>query len=303
MPELPEVEFAARQLRGWAQGRRLTAVHDAKTRVTRGTKKGGLEGLIGRRLLSVERIGKWMLLGFDRGGGLVSHLGMTGKWLHREKGEASASHVRASLEFEGGVTLDYRDPRMFGRLEAAQLDELRKLPTLAAMGPDPLGGVDARVLGEKLARTRRSIKEALMDQTTLAGLGNIQVSESLHRARINPERGANLLSREEVARLAKGIAASLQFTLEQQQGEDPIEYVEEGGDNFFLVYGHAGEPCPDCGTEIERIVQGGRSTFFCPHCQPLRVRAAQPAPAPKAKAARPKSAKAAAKRPRARRRS
>jgi formamidopyrimidine-DNA glycosylase len=287
MPELPEVETAARQLRDWVQGRRLLAAHAEATRVTRGQDREGLSRVVGHRLLSIERLGKWMLLSFDRGAGLLSHLGMTGKWLRRGRHDAAPSHVRATLEFEGGVFADYRDPRLFGRLLAGPTEALRKLPTLAALGPDPLGGIDVRALAAALGKTQRSIKEALMDQTTLAGLGNIQVSESLHRAGLHPERTSASLTPAEVQRLATSIGDSLRFTLEHEKGEEPIDYVEEGGANYFLVYGRAGEPCKSCQTPLERIVQGGRSTFFCPRCQPLKGASAQRASAGVRAATRP----------------
>jgi formamidopyrimidine-DNA glycosylase len=295
MPELPEVETAAQQLREWVQGRRLIAARAEKTRVTRGQDKEGLQRLEGHRLLSIERLGKWMLLSFDRGAGLLSHLGMTGKWQRHARGEERGSHVRASFEFEGGVFLDYRDPRLFGRLLAGPADALRSLPALAALGPDPLAGIEVGSFAGKLGKTKRSIKEALMDQTTLAGLGNIQVSESLHRAKLHPERASATLTQGEIARLASSILASLRFTLDHEKGEEPIEYVEEGGENYFLVYGHAGEPCKTCQTPIERIVQGGRSTFFCPRCQKPakatnRPPANPPSGRPRAKAARAKPA-------------
>src|SRR5437588_583438 len=152
------------------------------------------------------------------------------------------------------------------------VEQLRKLPALAALGPDPLPGVDTARLYEALRKTRRSLKEALMDQRTLAGLGNIQVSEALHRARLHPQRLGVSLSPDEVARLSSAIGEALRAALEGEDSPEPITYVEEGGENIFLVYDRAGEPCSNCGTSIERIVQGGRSTYFCPHCQPLRAR-------------------------------
>ena len=272
MPELPEVEIASRQLRSWAKGKRVLSARAERSRVIRGQGPQRFAQLAGHRLQEVERAGKWMLLRFDGDEGLVSHLGMTGKWIRRARADSPPSHVRASLELEDGHFLDYRDPRLFGRLIRGKVEELRKLPALAALGPDPLRGIDSRRLFDDLRRTRRSLKEALMDQRTLAGLGNIQVSESLHRARLNPERLGVSVSAEEADRLANAIDASLRAALEGEDSPEPITYVEEGGENIFLVYDRAGEPCPDCGTPIERIVQGGRSTYFCPHCQPFRIR-------------------------------
>ena len=283
MPELPEVEIASRQLLAWARGRRITAVRFARTRVIRGQSPQRFAALAGHALEAIERRGKWMILLFDGGLGLLSHLGMTGKWVRRRRGQPEPKHVRAALELEGGEVLDYTDPRLFGRLRCAPAAQLRALPSYAALGPDPLGGVDAALLHAKLQRTRRSIKEALMDQRTLAGLGNIHVGESLHRAALHPERPADTLTTVDSERLARAIEASIHFALSAQDGPEPITYVEEGGDNPFLVYARGGEPCQACGTTIERIVQGGRSTFFCSLCQPKGrrwKRAAPPAAAP-----------------------
>lgn len=272
MPELPEVEVAARQLRAWARGRLIERALATRSRVIRGQAPRRFAGLAGHRLQEIERHGKWMLLRFDGGEGLVSHLGMTGKWIRRRRSEAAPSHVRATLELDDGHAIDYRDPRLFGRLVRGPVDRLRKLPSLTALGPDPLDGIDVARLHRVLSATRRSLKEALMDQRTLAGLGNIHVGESLHRAGLHPERAASTLSAAEAEALAAAIGRSLREALDKEDGDTPITYVEEGGENIFLVYDRAGQPCVACGTEIERIVQGGRSTFFCPVCQPRAAR-------------------------------
>jgi formamidopyrimidine-DNA glycosylase len=274
VPELPEVEIASRQLRAWAKGRRIVSAKAERSRVIRGQSPQRFAKLAGHRLQDIDRSGKWMLLRFDGGEGLLSHLGMTGKWIRRERAAAAPSHVRASLHLDDGHVLDYRDPRLFGRLIRGTVEQLRKLPALAALGPDPLPGIDATRLYDVLRKTRRSLKEALMDQRTLAGLGNIQVSEALHRARLHPERLGVSIAPDDVTRLAAAIAEALRAALEGEDSPEPITYVEEGGENIFLVYDRAGEPCSNCGTAIERIVQGGRSTYFCPHCQPLRARQA-----------------------------
>src|SRR2546427_179650 len=189
MPELPEVEIASRQLRGWLQGRRIASARAERSRVIRGQTQARFAGLAGHRLTAIERFGKWMLLSFDGGEGLLSHLGMTGKWIRRRADEPRPAHVRASLALDDGHAVDYRDMRLFGRLIRGKTEQLRALPALRA---------------------------------TLAG----------------------------------------------EDSPEPITYVEEGGENVFLVYDRAGEPCGNCGTAIRRIVQGGRSTYYCPHCQP-----------------------------------
>ena len=215
MPELPEVEIASRQLRGWLQGRRIVSARAERSRVIRGQTQARFAGLAGHRLTGIERFGKWMLLSFDGGEGLLSHLGMTGKWIRRRADEPRPSHVRASLALDDRHAVDYRDMRLFGRLIRGKTEQLRALPALRALGPDPLGGIDVERFHGMLARTRRSMKEALMDQRTLAGLGNIQVSESLYRARIDPQRPALSLTRAETDRLVSAIGDSLRATLDE----------------------------------------------------------------------------------------
>ena len=270
MPELPEVEIASRQLRGWLSGKRIVAARAAKSRVIRGQAPARFAQLAGHRLQGIERVGKWMLLAFDGGEGLISHLGMTGKWMRRKLREAPPSHLRATLELADGHAVDYQDPRLFGRLVRGETERLRRLPSWLALGPDPLAGIDVERLHGVLVRTRRSIKEALMDQRTLAGLGNIHVGEALHRAGIDPRRPGTSMTPADTDKLADAIRTSLRYALsEEESGDEPITYVEEGGRNPFLVYDRAGARCSTCrrGT-IERIVQGGRSSYFCPVCQP-----------------------------------
>ena len=297
MPELPEVEIAARQLRSWLAGRRIVAAQAARSRVIRGQAPQRFAGLAGHALLGIQRLGKWMLLEFDGGEGLVSHLGMTGKWVRRKRDEPKPAHVRASFELADGFAVDYRDPRLFGRLVRGKIEDLRKLPTLRALGPEPLEEIDLDRLHALLVRTKRSLKEALMDQRTLAGLGNIYVSEALHRAKLDPQRPGTSLTREETERLAGAVRDALRAGLDSEDSSEPITYVEEGGENFFLVYDRAGQPCSTCGNPIRRIVQGGRSTYYCATCQPAwRKRSARR----KAAARRPMRA-SAARRPAARR--
>lgn len=277
MPELPEVEFARRCWQRWASGRQVTAVWAAPSRVLRPGKPAALGALRGATFFRFERRGKNLLLAARREGALVglwSHLGMTGKWLRRAAPAPAPPHARARLVLDDGHALHYCDMRLFGRLRVVPGARFETLPELAGLGPDPLAeGVDLARLRARLAAGRAPIKLALLDQRLLAGIGNIQASEALHRAGIDPRRRARTLGPEEVRRLAAGIRASLRATLsefERAVGPDgDIRYVEEPGTaNPFAVYDRAGERCRRCrqGT-IRRIVQGGRSSFFCPRCQ------------------------------------
>lgn len=270
MPELPEVEIAARSLRNWLEGRTVEKVVAAESRIFRGSDREAFEReLSGRDFEWVERRGKYLLLGFSHNVGLLSHLGMTGKWVFRSRSEEPPGHVRARLELAGDGVVSYRDPRLFGRITLHPADDLFHLKEIASLGPDPLvDGIDAVRLYERLQRTSRPVKVALMDQAVLAGIGNIQAADALFRARIHPARSSRSLSLDEVRRVATCILASIAFTLEVE-GEGEIAYIEEPGTpNPFLVYGRDGSPCPNCGHTLEKMVLGGRTTVFCPICQP-----------------------------------
>lgn len=287
MPELPEVEIAARNLRRWGGGRLIRAVwaDPRAKRVFRPWATAAVaRSLTGARIGAVRRIGKNLLVTLGRGAaksarqvGLWSHLGMTGKWVLRQPGDPRPSHARMELTLDDESRLLYLDPRMFGRLRWVPDAHFDEIPELAALGPDPLvDGIEVRALADRLSRVRRPIKVALLDQSVLAGVGNIQASEALFRARIDPRRPASSLSRAEVGRLRKGILASIAFTLDALSDSDSedgdIHYVEEDRTrNPFLVYDRAGEACPRSrgagAPAIVRIVQAGRATFFCPDCQ------------------------------------
>jgi formamidopyrimidine-DNA glycosylase len=283
VPELPEVEVAARNLRRWAAGRRVRVVDAEATSVLRPDGPRGLLPLVGARVATVERRGKHLLITLARGRGgpvgLWSHLGMTGKWLRRARGAEVPRFSHARLILDDGATLHYSDMRRFGRLRVIPGAAFSSIPTVAALGPDPLiDGIDVDALHARLARMRLPIKVALLDQRLLAGVGNIQASEACFRARIDPRRRASSLTGAEVGRLARAIVASIGHTLARfaADGADSdaadITYVEEARSrNPFKVYGRARQPCPRCGSAIVRIVQVQRSTFFCQAC--LRERA------------------------------
>ena len=287
MPELPEVEVAARSLRRWAGKKTIRGVRaDPKAaRLFRPATPKAVEALAGARFGEVRRIGKNLLLTLvPRGSkgtgaplGVWSHLGMTGKWLRRTAKAPAPPATRLEIELAGGVRLCYVDQRMFGRFRLVPGARFQSIPEIAALGPDPLNdGIDVPSFARRLARLRLPIKVALLDQTLLAGVGNIQASESLFRARLDPRRPARSLSPAEVNRLAAAIRKTIDFTLKTfaeagaDGGDADIGYVEERAiPNPFLVYGREGKRCPGKESKgvIVRIVQAGRATFYCPRCQ------------------------------------
>jgi formamidopyrimidine-DNA glycosylase len=269
LPELPEVEIARRNLEKWLRRARLRRVELSPRIFYNGRAGHFAQKLCGCTISRVERRGKWLRLSAgDRT--LYSHLGMTGKWVLRAHDDPPQRFERARLD-TATRSVRYLDPRLFGRLFGA---EGEMAPAAwAALGPDPLlDGIDVVQLHNKLERSARSIKETLLDQTVLAGVGNIQAAEALWRARIHPMRSSKSLDRAEVRALARAVAASIRDTLAREDSPE-ITYVEEpGADNPFDVYARQGEPCPRCRTRLRRIVQGGRSTVYCPRCQLLRRR-------------------------------
>jgi formamidopyrimidine-DNA glycosylase len=275
VPELPEVEIAARNLRRWTKGRRIERIApDAKARYVYrpATPASFARKLEGARFGPIRRIGKHLLVTLDKDGapvGLLAHLGMTGKWLRRDADASTPRFSRARFHLDDGAVLHFDDMRLFGRLRVVPGARFDEVPEVAALGPDPLEqGIDVDRLGEALGRSKLAVKVRIMDQALLPGVGNILASESLFRARIDPRRPSRSLSRAETRRLADAILAAVRDAIEREEGPE-IAYVEEPGTaNPFLVYAREGETCPRCRrAKIVRVVQAQRSTFYCPRCQ------------------------------------
>jgi len=275
MPELPEVEIAARNLRAWTRGRRIERVEaDPKARYVfrPSTPAAFARSLAGARFAEIGRIGKHLLVSLERSAapvGLLAHLGMTGKWLRRAEADPPTRFSRARFHLDDGTVLHFDDLRLFGRLRVVPEARFEDVPEVAALGADPLErGIDRARLGEALARSGLPVKVRIMDQAILPGVGNIQASEALFRARLDPRRKARALSPREVKALADAVLASIRDAIAREEGPE-ITYVEEpGSENPFAVYGREGERCPRCRrAKIERAVQAQRSTFFCPRCQ------------------------------------
>jgi formamidopyrimidine-DNA glycosylase len=274
MPELPEVEIAARNLRRWLRGRTIVsaeAAPKAKYVFRPASPAVFARAVAGARVAEIGRVGKHLLVVMEKDGaplGVLAHLGMTGKWLRRDASDPPTRFSRARLHLDDGVVLHFDDLRLFGRLRIVPGARFEEVPEVSALGKDPLAdGIDAGALADALARSKLPVKVRIMDQAILAGVGNIYASEACFRARIDPRRKGPSLSRAEVKRLAAAILAAMKDGIARQESPE-ITYVEEGGENPFLVYGKAGERCPRCrkGT-IQRVVQAGRSTFWCARCQ------------------------------------
>jgi formamidopyrimidine-DNA glycosylase len=262
MPELPEVETNLRNLARWTVGRRIVAVKPPPgTRELGGmSRRTFARRLAGRTVVSVARRGKWMLCVLDDGGTLGLHLGMTGK-IVRATGKLPR-FARAVFTLDDGTRVCFVDSRRFGRLV---LD-----PDQEDLGPDALT-VTPQKLGAALARTSRSIKEAIMDQNLLAGVGNLYAAEALWRSRIHPLTPARAVAADpaRTRALATAIRASLRHGLKVLARTEIPEYIEEGAPNPYYAYDRAGLPCRRCGIRLEGVRIGGRQSAFCPSCQPV----------------------------------
>lgn len=285
MPELPEVEIAARLLRRWCEGRRVvraTALPGSPLRDV--TPRVLAKALPGHTVESIDRVGKQLFIHLDRGKVILLHLGMTGKIVRLDP--VHQQSARLVLELDDGAAVGLVDPRRFGRVRWLDAHAVSLHPEIAKLGPDALEVTATRgALAARLAGVKSPIKIALLDQRRLAGVGNIYASEALFRARIHPRTPASALDAAAFSRLSRALEHVLRRTLDEDPGDDGLTYLHEGAEvNPFVVYGRSGEPCPRCHTAIERMVQGGRSTFHCPACQVAAI-----APSRKGGAATPRA--------------
>jgi formamidopyrimidine-DNA glycosylase len=272
VPELPEVETVRAQLEPVLTGRRFERVEIHDPRLVRPYEPAEVVAeLEGERVAAVERRGKYLIVRFESDRVLLIHLRMTGSLCHSSSGLDGDRHRRAVVRLDDGSDVAYRDVRRFGTWLLLEPGELA--PYLATrVGEEPLDVLfTAARLGASLAKRRAPIKSALLDQRTLAGLGNIYVDEALWRARINPLRPAESIDRTELRRLHRAIRTTLEAGI-ARQGSTLRDYaLPDGGSGSmqdeFKVYGRGGEPCDRCGTPIAKTRLGGRGTWFCPQCQ------------------------------------
>lgn len=268
MPELPEVESVVRAHRDKLIGRRIAAFESLWPRQVSPDVASLREGVCGRRIEAVSRRGKFIVLSLDGGAFVLVHLRMSGRFEWEENG-AEASHVRAIFSLDDGRRLLFCDARKFGRIIYTR--DLSA--TTARLGVELLSrAFTPECLSDVLRRRARRIKPLLLDQTQIAGLGNIYTDESLFRAGIHPLRRSDSLSDAELARLRAAIRAVLREGIRRNGAS--IDWVYPGGSmqEAFRVYGRAGEACDACGERIVSIRVGQRGTHLCPRCQPRQPR-------------------------------
>ena len=282
MPELPEGETVRRGLAPHLVGARLTEVEQRRPDLRFPLPERFAERLAGATVLQLERRAKYLRAPLDTGETLVCHLGMTGRFLvqdaipgrfvHAAGGDPK--HTHGVIRTDSGAVVSFNDARRFGYMALIDTDALERHPWFAGLGPEPLGpAFGPQVLAAAFAGRRSSVKAMLLDQRVVAGLGNIYVCEALHRSAIHPEKAAEEVSAPKLKRLACEIVATLEEAI-AAGGSTLRDYRSADGglgyfQHAFKVYGREHDPCirPTCRGVVQRLVQSGRSSFFCPACQ------------------------------------
>jgi formamidopyrimidine-DNA glycosylase len=282
MPELPEVETVRRGLAPHLVGARLAQVEQRRPDLRFPLPERFPERLTGATVTALERRAKYLRAHLDTGETLVCHLGMTGRFLVEDAQPVrfvhgagdDPRHTHVVFRTEAGVTVSFNDARRFGYMELVATEVLERHPWFAGLGPEPLGrGFGPKALASAFAGRRQSVKATLLDQRVVAGLGNIYVCEALHRSAIHPEKPAGEVSAPKLKRLAVEIVATLEEAIaaggstlrDYRNAEGSLGYFQHA----FKVYGREDDPClkPRCSGVVRRLVQSGRSSFFCPSCQ------------------------------------
>lgn len=283
MPELPEVETVRRGLVPVLEGRRLLLVEQRRADLRWPFPDRFADRLTGVRVLTLRRRSKYLLADLGSGEVLLIHLGMTGRMLIGDESLGEfvhpvpnlARHDHVVFHVEGGVRITFNDVRRFGAMDLIAPGDEGSHRLLAGLGPEPLGnGFDAGVFATRFAGSRAPVKALLLDQRIVCGLGNIYVCEALFRAGVSPLTAAGAVSAPRIDRLVtairdvltEAIAAGGSSLRDYRQATGELGYFQHG----FAVYGRTGEACRTlgCGAVIARVVQSGRSSFHCPHCQP-----------------------------------
>jgi formamidopyrimidine-DNA glycosylase len=292
MPELPEVETVRRGLQPVMEGARFLSVEARRPDLRFALPRDFAKRLEGRSITGLGRRAKYLLADLSSGEVLLMHLGMSGSFRVSHGSGASTPgdfhhprskddrHDHVVFAMSSGATVTFNDPRRFGYMKLVRRAELENEPLLRALGPEPLGNAfDAAMLARSCASKKTSLKAALSDQRVVAGLGNIYVCEALHRARLSPKRSASTLATrsgaptERAERLVQAIKDVLNEAI-KAGGSSLRDHRRTDGElglfqHKFRVYDREGQPCstPGCRGVVRRIVQGGRSTFWCPVCQ------------------------------------
>ncbi len=273
MPELPEVETVCRGLESSLVGHQLTKVIQRRPDLRWPLPENFAERLQGRTVKRLYRRAKFILADLDDDYVWMTHLGMSGRmFIHEESAPVLGKHDHIVIETDGGHTIIFQDHRRFGMMDLVIGKNLKNHRLLSGLGPEPLGNsFNGVTLSDALRGRRTPIKSALLNQKVVAGLGNIYVCEALFHSGISPRRLATSIPGRRAERLAPAIRDVLTKAI-AKGGSTLRDYVQASGElgyfqHEFSVYGREGQPCASCAKPVSRLVQAGRSTFFCSNCQ------------------------------------
>lgn len=273
MPELPEVETVKRIIGSQVQGKKITGVEIINNKViAHPVEEEFLKEVNNSRIIGLQRRGKYLCFHLENKNKLVLHLRMTGCLLLMPYTYPREKHTHVIFTMEDGQELRYIDTRRFGRFWLLKEDEDDIFTGISKLGPEPFDeAFTSSYLYEKLGKRKKSIKDCLLDQTLVTGIGNIYASEILFNAGIRPDRPCNNLSIKDYENLTEMIPETLNYFIEKN-AISPEDYLAGKGMGyrntpFLKVYGHHNEPCPKCGSILCKVVVGGRSSVYCPQCQ------------------------------------
>jgi len=273
MPELPEVEMVKNAVSPAVTGKTVTSteLRDPKA-IARPDADAFAAHLTGKTIAGLGRRGKFLRFFLRGGGEMAAHLRMTGFFQACAPGLPEEKHTRVVLHFSDGSELRFVDPRRFGQLWLIEAGETDDFTGMARLGLEPSDmRLTPKYLKDRIGASSRAVKTCLLDQSVVAGVGNIYSDEILFAAHIHPQREARTLTAPEWRRLAETLRALMMFHVEQIAVNNE-EYLRSRGREYrntplLKVYGRAGQPCPNCGAALERVIIGGRSSVFCPMCQ------------------------------------
>ena len=272
MPEMPEIETIARQLRKTIVGKRIEAVRLSGLPLRKPIAQDFCARLRGRMIRKILRRGKYIVAELEPKAFWLIHLGMSGRVLYQARASGRTKHTHAVVRFSDATELEYLDPRRFGMLAAYEVPGPAQVPELRALGKDPLSsGFCSKWLWPVMKKSRQEVKSFLLDQRKIAGLGNIYACESLFLARIHPARRCCTLTKGEMSRMASAIRKVLRIAI-RNNGTSFSDFMGLDGSRgknqgFLAVFQRDGEACVRCGAPIQRIRQANRSSFYCPTCQ------------------------------------
>ena len=276
MPELPEVESLKRALARSILGRTIVSVRINEPRLRSAIASDFPAAVSGHKIEGLRRRAKYLIVDLSGEASILAHLGMSGSLTHRDTrfvaGQFDSRHDHVHFQLDDGNALVYNDPRRFGLLKLVRRDELKSTPELNELGPEPIGDAfDAAYLARTVRGRRAAIKNVLMDQRVVAGIGNIYAAEILFRAGVRPTRRAGRLKRAELERIVAATKPVLREAIDGR-GTTFRSYRDSRGRpggfaSRLKVYGRAGEPCYVCSTPIRTATVGQRTSFYCPNCQ------------------------------------